>query len=89
MTIDHRTTAITIAMMVPETGRVKKTDTSVCDILSDWRNAFSAGVGWAKPNSSYTLDAGFEYATASTDFPDPTEGSGSGLRLFLYNRWDF
>jgi hypothetical protein len=53
------------------------------------RNAFSAGVGWAKPSSSYALDAGFEYATASTDFPDPTEGSGSGLRLFLYNRWDF
>lgn len=41
LTIDHRTTAITIAMMVPETGRVKKTETSVCDILSDWRNAFS------------------------------------------------
>ncbi len=53
------------------------------------RNAFSAGVGWAKPNSSYALDAGFELAKASTDFPDPTEATGSGLRFFLYNRWDF
>jgi hypothetical protein len=53
------------------------------------RNAFTAGVGWAKPRSNYALDAGFEIARASTDFADPTEGTGSGLRLFLYNRWDF
>jgi hypothetical protein len=53
------------------------------------RNAFTAGVGWAKPNSSYALDAGMEVAKASTDFADPTEGSGSGFRFFLYNRWDF
>jgi hypothetical protein len=53
------------------------------------RNAFTAGVGWAKPGSSYALDAGLEVARASTDFADPTEGTGSGLRFFLYNRWDF
>lgn len=51
-------------------------------------NAFTAGVGW-QPHRTYTLDAGVEVGKRSTDYPDPTDRTGSTFRFVLYNRWAF
>jgi len=52
-------------------------------------NALTAGVGWAKPRTRYTLDAGIEVGRRSSNFPDPTNENGSLFRFMLYNRWAF
>jgi len=52
-------------------------------------NALTAGVGWAKPRTRYTVDAGVEVGRRSSNFPDPTDETGSLFRFMLYNRWAF
>ncbi|MGH7725557.1 MAG: hypothetical protein ACREOU_09010 [Candidatus Eiseniibacteriota bacterium] len=52
-------------------------------------NALTLGAGYAPPTSSYALDAGFEFTQRSTNFPDPTEEEGSGIRFMAYGRWRF
>jgi hypothetical protein len=52
-------------------------------------NAFTAGVGWTKPRSRYTLDGGIEVGSRASNFPDPTDENGSLFRFMLYNRWAF
>ena len=52
-------------------------------------SAITLGAGFRPMNSKYTLDAGVELMDRSTDYPDPTDGTGSGFRFVLYNRWSF
>jgi hypothetical protein len=52
-------------------------------------NALTAGVGWTKPKSRYAVDAGIEVGRRGSNFPDPTDESGSLFRFMLYNRWEF
>lgn len=52
-------------------------------------NAFTAGVGWARPRSRYEVDAGVEVGKRSSNYPDPTDENGSTFRFVLYNRWAF
>ncbi len=52
-------------------------------------NALTLGAGFAPPTSSYAIDAGFEFTQRSTNFPDPTDEEGSGLRFMTYGRWRF
>ena len=52
-------------------------------------NAVTAGAGYAPPDSRYALDGGLEIARRKTDFPDPSQESGTLLRVMLYSRWRF
>ena len=52
-------------------------------------NAITLGAGWKPQGSKFTLDGGIEILDRSTDYPDPNDGTGSGLRFVLYNRWAF
>ena len=51
--------------------------------------AVTLGAGYRPGNARYTLDAGVEILSRSTDYPDPSDGTGSGFRFVLYNRWAF
>ena len=51
--------------------------------------ALTLGAGYRPVNSKFSLDAGVELMDRSTDYPDPTDGTGSGFRFVLYNRWSF
>ncbi len=51
--------------------------------------ALTLGAGYRPLNSKYSLDAGVEIMDRTTDYPDPGDGTGSGFRFMLYNRWSF
>jgi hypothetical protein len=51
--------------------------------------ALTLGAGWRPSGSKITLDGGIELLGRSTNYPDPFDGSGSGLRFVLNNRWAF
>jgi hypothetical protein len=51
--------------------------------------AITLGAGYQPTASRFALDAGIEILDRSTDYPDPTDGTGSGFRFVLYNRWAF
>jgi hypothetical protein len=52
-------------------------------------NAVTLGAGYRPGGGKYGLDAGVEILDRSTDYPDPLDGTGSGFRFVLYNRWSF
>lgn len=51
--------------------------------------ALTLGAGYKPTGAKFALDAGVEILDRSTDYPDPTDGTGSGFRFVLYNRWSF
>ncbi len=51
--------------------------------------ALTLGAGYRPVTSKYSLDGGVEFMTRSSDYPDPGDGTGTGLRFVLYNRWSF
>src|SRR5688572_7120981 len=51
--------------------------------------ALTLGAGWQPTGAKWTLDGGVEILGRSTDYPDPSDGTGSGFRFVLYNRWAF
>lgn len=51
--------------------------------------AITLGAGFRPAGSRYAIDAGVEFLDRSTDYPDPSDGTGSGFRFVLYNRWAF
>ncbi len=51
--------------------------------------ALTLGAGYRPMNSKYSLDGGVEIMDRTTDYPDPGDGTGSGFRFVLYNRWSF
>ncbi len=51
--------------------------------------AITLGAGYRPAGGKFAIDAGVEILDRSTDYPDPTDGTGSGFRFLLYNRWAF
>ena len=51
--------------------------------------AVTLGAGYHPTGSKWAIDAGAEILDRSTDYPDPNDGTGSGFRFVLYNRWAF
>jgi hypothetical protein len=51
--------------------------------------AITLGAGYKPAGAKFALDGGVEILGRSTDYPDPTDGTGSGFRFVLYNRWSF